>query len=362
VSGSTFYHATDGTFRKVMSADRGRAEAAGWRAVAAFLPVPQLLDIRLRVDDLELVYEDVFTTGRCRRLLADAINTADREPADAGSVEALVDQVCDQLLAAAEATGAQSRLAECVPELYAARLAVGGRLDQWYAHSPLPAWQLAGEPLGLCQLAERTLILAGRQHRPPWPGLLDVLRTRLAPVSRWATAVTQGDVTEPNIAEPLCWLDFEHAGRNVLAGDAANLLWYLLGMGGWLVPTYQPATYARTLREPRPPLAHPIVEHLRVDRHRIELDHVWALGAGRRAALDALLRRLEGDLGTAIGSDGDVTDALRPFLALRILGVIPLGEMSGHDALLCFAKLAEVLDPSLTLAELVRSVPATLTT
>jgi hypothetical protein len=76
----------------------GRAEAAGWRAVAAFRPVPQLLDIRLRVDDLELVYEDVFTTGRCRRLLADAINTADREPADAGSVEALVDQVCDQLL------------------------------------------------------------------------------------------------------------------------------------------------------------------------------------------------------------------------------------------------------------------------
>jgi len=29
----------------------------------------------------------------------------------------------------------------------------------------------------------------------------------------------------------MCWLDFEHAGRNALAGDVANFLWYLLGMG-----------------------------------------------------------------------------------------------------------------------------------
>lgn len=362
MSGSTFYHAGDGTFRKLMPAARARAEAAGWHAVAGFLPVPELLDLRHHGDQLELVYEDVFSTARCRRLLADAINHADRYPAEATALQALVDDVCDQLLAAVEATGARARLDECVPELYAARLAPDARLDQWYAQVPQPEWQMGGGSLDLAELARRTLVASGRQHRPPWPGLLDHLRGRLAPASRWATAITQGDVTEPNIAEPLCWVDFEHAGRNVLAGDAANLLWYLLGMGGWLVPTYQPATYGRTLREPRPPLVHPVVERLVVRQRAIEIDYVWALGPGRRAALDTLVRRLNGDLGTAITAGGDVTDVLRPFLALRILGVIPLGRMSGSDALLCWARLAEVLDPHLTLVDLVTSVPATLTT
>ena len=91
---------------------------------------------------------------------------------------------------------------------------------------------------------------------------------RAGRADRWITAITQGDVTEPNIAEPnitdpACWLDFEHAGRNVLAGDVANLLWYLLGMGGWLVPAYQPEVYARTLRAPVPPVATPFVDCLR---------------------------------------------------------------------------------------------------
>jgi hypothetical protein len=132
-------------------------------------------------------------------------------------------------------------------------------------------------------------------------------------------------------------------------------------MGGWLVPTYQPATYARTVREPRPPLAHPIVEHVHVGCGRIELDYVWALGPGRLAALEVLLRRLSGDLGAAIVTGGDVTDVLRPFLAVRILGVIPLGRMNGLDALLCFAKLAEILDRGLALVELIGPLPGTLT-
>jgi hypothetical protein len=362
MSGSRFYHAGDGTFHKVMPAARGLAEAAGWRSVAAFLPVPQLLDVRQHGDERELVYEDVFTTGRCRRLLADAINAADRQPAEAVAVQLLVEQVCDHLLAGVRASGVRARLDDCVPELYATRLARGARLDHWYAQPPQPSWQVGDERLRLADLAERPLVVAGREHRPPWAGLLDALRDQLAPDSRWATAVTQGDVTEPNIAEPLLWLDFEHAGRNVLAGDVANLVWYLLGMGGWLVPTYQPATYASTLRDPRSPLARPIVEQLHVHHRRIELDYTWAVGRGRRVALDALLRRLESDLGSAIASAGDVTDALRPFLVVRILGVIPLGELSGPDAMLCCAKLAEVLDPGRTVAELVQTVPATLTT
>ncbi len=50
---------------------------------------------------------------------------------------------------------------------------------------------------------------------------------------------------------------------------------------------------------------------------------------------------------------------LRPFLAMRILGVISLGQMSGRDAMLCCAKLAEIRDPDVTLTELAGSSPAT---
>ncbi|WP_327349559.1 hypothetical protein OG772_17805 [Streptomyces sp. NBC_01321] len=88
----------------------------------------------------------------------------------------------------------------------------------------------------------------------------------LAPDRRWPAGLTQGDPTEPNIADPLCWLDFEFAGRNTAAGEAANLLWYLMALGGWLVPRYQPDVYARTLRLALQPQSRPRIEHLELLR------------------------------------------------------------------------------------------------
>jgi hypothetical protein len=158
------------------------------------------------------------------------------------------------------------------------------------------------------------------------------------------SAVTQGDPTEPNIAIPLCWLDFEHAGRNALAAEAANLLWYLLGMGGWLVPRYQPAVYARTLRLARAPVVTPALEHLTIsaDRRIVELDYAWAVGHGRRAAIQWLCRWLSGDLAAAIGCPpAQVYAALRPFLVMRMLGVIPATSLTTEDRFLLLAKLAE---------------------
>jgi hypothetical protein len=349
VTATWHYHAADGTFRKVLPPDRARREVAGWQAVASLLPVPRLREVREAADGCEVVYDDVFAPGRSRGLLADSINAADRHPGQAAAVAALVDRVCDDLLTAARATGETSRLGDCVPDLYAARLAPGGRLDRWYTWPPLPAWPVDGQRLDLDDLGRRTWVVQGRALGSGWPAVLAGLRVALAGHTRWATAITQGDVTEPNITEPLCWLDFEHAGRNALAGDAANFLWYLLGMGGWLVPAYQPAVYARTLRTPVPPAAAPVIDHLRVTDRYIEIDYTWRAGAGRRAALAALLRRLGGDLGTALAPEGDVAAALRPFLIARILGVIPLRQLSGPHAIACLAKLTELSSPVLTL-------------
>lgn len=97
-------------------------------------------------------------------------------------------------------------------------------------------------------LADYTVTANGRPLTLNVAASIDSVRHVLGPDRRWPTGVTQGDPTEPNIADPLCWLDFEFAGRNTIAGEAANLLWYLMALGGWLVPRYQPDVYARTLR------------------------------------------------------------------------------------------------------------------
>jgi ADP-ribose pyrophosphatase YjhB (NUDIX family) len=252
VTGSGHYHAPDGTFRKILPPGRAAREAAGWHAVAGLLPVPRLHGIRRAGDQCEVVYEDVFAAGRCHRLLADAINDADRRPALAGEVSTLVDAVCDSLLATAGATGEVRPLADCAPALYAARLAPGGRLDRWYASPPQPAWTIGGRRLGPGDLAGRTLVARGRVLGPAWPAGISALRSALAPGTRHVTVVS-------------------------------------------------------------------------------------------------------GDLGTAVSPDGDVTAALRPFLAARILGVIPLGQMSGQHALLCLARLAETLHPATALADLMHA-------
>jgi hypothetical protein len=340
------YHAPDGTFRKVLPLDQARRELAGRQAVAKLLPVPRLVAVRRAREGCEIVYEDVFASERCKCLLADCINTADRDPAHAPVVQALVNQVCDHLLAATHMTGATSRLDGCVPDLHMARLAPSGRLDRWYTHSPQPAWTVGGERLGPADLASRTLVAGGRELGSAWPVDLPELRSALAGHVHWTTAVTQGDVTEPNITQPLCWLDFEHAGRNALASDTANFLWYLLGMGGWLVPAYQPGVYARTLRTPVSPVTTPVIDRLSVTPAHVEVDYTWRAGAGRHAAIGTLLDRVADDLGRAVAPGGDVTRRLRPFLAVRILGVISLRQMSGPHAVMCLAKLAELSDPS----------------
>ena len=266
-----------------------------------------------------------------------------------------MDAACDSMLTAAALTGEVRPLGDCVPALYAARLAPRGRLDQWYTTPPRPAWTVSGQRLSPADLAAG----ASSPRDAPWAAHrqadISVLRSMLVPGTLHLTAVTQGDATEPNLADPLCWLDFEYAGRNAIAGDAACLLWYLLGMGGSLVPAYRrpPTPAPCAARCPRPPS--PAVDRLDLQDDRIELDYTWGAGPGRHAALTALRRRLRGDLGNVVAPDGDVTAALRPFLAARILGVIPLGRMSGPDALLCLARLAEALHPAATLDDLTHS-------
>ncbi|MDH6113963.1 hypothetical protein P3T36_002784 [Kitasatospora sp. MAP12-15] len=340
---------TKRVFRKGLAPAAAEAETSGWHQVAGHLPVPDLLG-RTRLADRHLVaYQDVFAGGRCDALLGDLIAGADRDPATVPRVEALIDAVCDSLLAAVEATGRLEPLSACVPGLYADRIRPGGRIDTWYLGSALtiPAPR-TGTPLPLAQLNGYALTVNDLPLRLDLPQIVLAARDGLRPDRRWITAITQGDPTEPNIADPLCWLDFEYAGRNTLVGEIANLLWYLLAMGGWLVPTYQPDVYARTLHLHLPPCTTPHLAHVEQStRHRrLEVHYTWPVGPGREAAITRLTHRIRTDLANAAGlsPDGFLAE-IRHFLTMRILGVIPPARLTDSDLLLLLAKLAQAQDP-----------------
>ncbi|RKE21953.1 hypothetical protein [Streptomyces sp. TLI_171] len=338
-------------FRKRMPRRAATAEEFGWRQLAGRLQAP-VLHARVPVGEAhdELLYEDVFASGRARHLLGDLIATADDDPTTVGAVTALVDAVCDDLVAAVATSGRTAALAECVPGLYAERILPGGRIDTWWLDAVLGLTITGGPELpAVRELAGYTVTVNGTRLSLDVPAAIRAARTALAPGGRWSTALTQGDPTEPNIADSTaggaCWLDFEYAGRNIVAGEIANLLWYLLALGGWLVPLHQRDTYIRTLHLHLPPAAVPAIRHAEIStRHRhLDLDYTWPTGPGRRAALTRLLHRLAGDLGAAAHlPPGRELESLQPFLTARILGVIPPALLGDDDLLLVLAKLAEV--------------------
>ncbi|MFJ2893983.1 hypothetical protein ACIO87_03735 [Streptomyces sp. NPDC087218] len=304
---------TTGVFHKpAATREQAEAEAKGWERLASRIAVPALHG-QIAVPDRQLLaYEDVFATGRCELLMGDVIALADRDPA------------------------------------------VQPRLDRWYLRRDLPlALPHTDTTLPLRELADFTLTVNGWPLRVNVADTIDSLRHALAPDRRRLAGLTQGDPTEPNIAGPRCWLDFEFAGRNSVAGEAANLLWYLMALGGWLVPRYQPDVYDRTLRLALPPLSRPRIEHLEPhpsSRH-IDVRYSWNTSPGRTAALTRALNGLRIENGSGM-------EEIRAFLALRILGVIPPSRLTGHDLLLVLIKLAESQAPHMTLDTFFTTTPA----
>ncbi|MFJ2266661.1 hypothetical protein ACIOHO_09810 [Streptomyces sp. NPDC087849] len=347
--------ATAGVFHKpVATREQAEAEAKGWVRLASRIAVPAFHGQTASPDRQLLAYEDVFATGRCELLMGDVIALADRDPAVQPRLDRLVDGVCADLRAAAEETGKSVRLAECVPDLYLDRIRPGGRLDRWYLRRDLSlALPYTGTTLTLRELADFTITANGRPLSLNVADTIDRLRQALTPDRCWLAGLTQGDPTEPNIADPLCWLDFEFAGRNTVAGEAANLLWYLMALGGWLVPRYQPDVYARTLRLALPPLTRPHIEHLQLHRssRHIDVRYFWNTGPGRTAAITRALEGLHWENGSDL-------EEIRAFLALRLLGVILPTRLTGHDLLLVLIKLAESQDPHTTLDTFFTTTPA----
>ncbi|MEW1545705.1 hypothetical protein [Streptomyces tsukubensis] len=320
--------------------DEAREEIRGHARLAGHYRVPAL-HAHLRVPGGHLLAYERLPGGRDRGLLLDLLN---RDEAG-GDLRAYMEQLTAAYRRIVPATAARTDPARIVQKLYGDRAAPGGRLDTYYAGRDfLLADGLVDIPIS--RLGAHTLILNGRRHRLDWDATLCGLRAHFStgrPV--WA-ALTQGDPTDVNLADPLAWFDYDTAGMNSVFGEFANFLWYASVLGGWLIPTYNPTAFAdHPATFAHVPVNAPEIRRVDVDRttSTIHIDYVSRLSPPRRTAVAMYWAGLVRPVVDRLCPGADVASLLRPYLAMRILGVYTLAELAPEDRLVLVVRLAEAM-------------------
>ncbi|XKK40076.1 hypothetical protein HFP72_04660 [Nocardiopsis sp. ARC36] len=237
-----------------------------------------------------------------------------------------------------------------VGKLYRDRALPGEQLDHYYADHDLPlTGAAAGDGGGggggprFRDLARRGLYVNGSHYQLDWSETLRWLRTAFdSPV--WSV-ISQGDPTDVNLAVPLAWLDYDTAGRNAIAGEIANFSFYTTVLGGWLVPTLNPESFAQhPATFDRVPANTPRVStHLQAGTVHVRFTD--RLAPARRRALSHYWERLVRPLTARYFPGHALSDALRPYLAMRIIGVFNLAELTPDQRLYLLAKLALCMAP-----------------
>ncbi|WP_318654360.1 hypothetical protein [Streptomyces sp. WA6-1-16] len=319
-----------------------RAEVRGHARLAQHYRVPTL-HAHLRVPGGRLLAYERLPGGTDHGLLLDLFNA--NEPSS--DLRAYMDQLTAAYREAILATARPTDPTRVVRKLYWDRAAPGGRLDEYYGGRDfLIADDLIDVPVS--RLDTYTLNINGRRHHLDWVATLRWLRAHFAATEPVWAALTQGDPTDVNLAQPLAWFDYDTAGINGIPGEFANFLWYASALGGWLVPTYNPAAFAGhpatfvRVQDNIPEIRRADVEHT---TSTIHIDYAPRLAAPRRAAVTTYWNQLVRPVADRLWPGADLANLLRPYLAMRILGVYNLAELVPADRLVLLARLAEAMSP-----------------
>ncbi|MFD6626126.1 hypothetical protein [Streptomyces diastaticus] len=324
-------------------AAEARSEIRGHGRLAARYRVPALYT-HLRVPGGHLLAYERLPSATDQGLLLDLLNA--NEPSS--DLHTYMDQLTAAYREIILATAGRADPAHVVRKLYWDRAAPGGRLDTYYTGKDFPiADGLIDVPVS--RLATYTLNINGGRHHLEWGAVLRWLRARFTTAEPVWAALTQGDPTDVNLAHPLAWFDYDTAGMNAIAGEFANFLWYTSALGGWLVPTYNPAAFAdhpatfTHLPANTPELRRAEIDHT---TSTIHIDYLPHLSAPRRAAVAAYWIQLVKRVADRLWPGTDLADLLRPYLAMRILGVYNLADLAPEDRLVLLARLAEAMSPA----------------
>lgn len=317
-----------------------RAEIRGHRALSPHYRVPAL-HAHLRVPGGHLLLYERLQGGTDAGLFLDLLNTVHPAPELTRYLNDLTAHYRRTILA----TARRASPGHLVGKLYWDRAAPGGRLDHYYAARDLTLTDGA-TTIPAADLAHYTLTVNGRPRRLDWSATLTRLRTHFsASTPEWA-AITQGDPTDVNLAHPLAWLDFDTGGLNSVAGEFANFLWYTTALGGWLVPTYNPAAFTDhpatfTHLPANTPTLH--LAHIDTATRTIRLAYAPRLTAPRRLAATTYWHQLLLPVAARLWPGQNLAAVLRPYLAMRILAVYNLADLAPPHRLLLLARLTEVL-------------------
>ncbi|MER6011554.1 hypothetical protein [Streptomyces bluensis] len=319
-----------------------REEIRGHARLARHYRVPTL-HAHVRVPGGCLLVYERLPSGTNRGLLLDLLN-AD-EPSS--ELHAYIRQLTSAYRDVISATARLTDPTHVVRKLYWDRAMPGGRLDSYYATADFSvADGLIDIPVS--RLSAYTLNINGRLLNLDWAVTLDRLRAHFGTAEPVWTAVTQGDPTDVNLAHPLAWLDYDTAGTNSILGEFANFLWYTTALGGWLVPTYNPVAFTdHPATFDHVPANTPQLRRAEVDHttSTIRVDYTLRLSASRRAAAAAYWLQLVQPVAERLWADTDLADLLRPYLAMRILGVYNLADLAPEHRLVLLARLAEAMSP-----------------
>ncbi|MFB7231229.1 hypothetical protein ACFCY9_26170 [Streptomyces fimicarius] len=320
-----------------------RAEVRGHARLDQHYRVPTL-HAHLRVPGGRLLTYERLAGGTDHGLLLDLFN-ADEPSSD---LRTYMDQLTAAYREAILATAKPTDPTRVVRKLYWDRAAPGGRLDEYYGGRDfLIADGLIDVPVS--RLNTYTLYVNSRRHHLDWGATLRWLRAHFAAAEPVWAALTQGDPTDVNLAHPLAWFDYDTAGMNSIPGEFANFLWYASALGGWLVPTYNPvafadhpATFAR-VPDNTPEIRRADIEHTTSTLH---INYVPRLAAPRRAAVTTYWTQLVRPVADRLWPGADLANLLRPYLAMRILGIYNLADLAPPDRLVLLARLAEAMSPA----------------
>jgi hypothetical protein len=316
------------------------AEIRGHRVLAPHYPLPGL-HAHLRVPGGRLFVYERLPGGRDHGLFLDLLN---RPGAPDSELQDYMRDMTAFYRKAIAATARRVYPGDVVRKLYWDRAQPGGRLDTYYQGRDF----LFHHPVPVGQLHHHTLIINNRELHLDWNRTLDALRQHFADDEPVWAALTQGDPTDVNLAHPLAWLDYDTAGMNSLLGEFANFLWYTTALGGWLAPTYNPDAFAdhpvtnTRLAANRPKLHWAVVD---ARTRTIHIDYSSAPAPTRRAAAALYWQHLVEPTAADLWPGQDLGTLLRPYLAMRILAVYNLSDLTPHDRIITLAQLAEVMDP-----------------
>ncbi|CAG7643480.1 hypothetical protein [Actinacidiphila bryophytorum] len=323
--------------------DEARQEIQGHARLLGHYRVPAL-HAHVRVPGGYLLAYERLPGGTDRGLLLDLLNEQVAGPELMRYMDELTGAYREVILETAQEVP-PSRV---VRKLYWDRAAPDGRLDRYYADGDIPVAEGIID-LPVSRLAEYVIVVNGRPLALGWASALRKLRSHFQgdePV--WA-ALTQGDPTDVNLAHPPAWFDYDTAGLNSILGEFANFLWYVTALGGWLVPTYNPAAFAdHPATFHRVDANRPRLERARVNHaaRTIQVDYTPLLSAPRQAAASAYWHRLVRPVADKLWPESDLGELLRPYLAMRILAVYNLADLAPTDRLLVLARLAEAVSQS----------------